>query len=72
MAEGASLKKGARECGIDTDAIAHRAIPLGEPLPWDIIAADDRNLLEREYERAFGEYGSMNDTKFTNTPDRQD
>jgi len=54
MAEGVGLKKAAKACGIDTDSIVQRNIPAGEPLPWDIIATDDRAALRREYELAFG------------------
>ena len=54
MARGAGLKKAARECGIDTDAIVRRTIPLDEVLPWQVIATDGMAALRREYERAFG------------------
>jgi radical SAM superfamily enzyme YgiQ (UPF0313 family) len=55
MAEGQSLKAASRQLGIDTEWYACRSIPLDEALPWEVIAAADREKLEREYWRAFGE-----------------
>jgi len=57
MAEGASLKKGAKSCGIDTDTIVKRIIPGDEPLPWSIIGAAEMTALRAEYERVFGKEG---------------
>lgn len=58
MAEGMNLKKGAKLCGIDTEELVCRTIPLDEPLPWGIIASGDAELLRAEYERAFGAAGN--------------
>lgn len=58
MADGASLKKAARSCGIDTDRYVERVAARDEVLPWDIIGTADQARLRREYERAFsGEEG---------------
>lgn len=54
MAEGVSLKKAARACGIDTDRYVERAAARNEVLPWDIIGTADQARLRREYDRAFG------------------
>lgn len=54
MAEGNSLKRAAKECGIDTDYLVQRTIPVDELLPWEVIASAERDLLRREYERALG------------------
>lgn len=52
MATGLNLKKSAKLCGIDTDTLVTRSIPLHESLPWDNIASGDRSYLELEYKRA--------------------
>ncbi len=52
MADGASLKSAARSCGLDTDALVRRTIPLDEPLPWDLIASADKEMLRREFQLA--------------------
>ncbi|HEX9023889.1 MAG TPA: radical SAM protein [Geobacteraceae bacterium] len=52
-AELGSWKKGAKECGIDTDRFVYRHIPLDEPLPWEVIESGSRELLIREYRKAF-------------------
>jgi len=57
MAEGVSLKKGAKSCGIDTDTIVQRIIPGDESLPWGIIGVDEMTALRAEYERVFGKEG---------------
>jgi hypothetical protein len=57
MAEGSSLKKAAKTCGIDTDRLVRRTIPEDELLPWEIITSADQELLRREYGRAFGDQG---------------
>ncbi len=56
LVKGAELgnwRKGAKECGIDTDRLVYRHIPLDEMLPWDIIDSGSRELLVREYRKAF-------------------
>lgn len=58
MAEGYSLKRAARSCGLDTDELVRRTIQLDEPLPWDLIASADKESLRREFRRAFGEDGT--------------
>ena len=55
MAEGANLKKAAKDCGIDTDRYVHRDLAKGEFLPWSVIGSADMDLMRREYERAFAE-----------------
>ena len=55
MVHGANLKKAARDCAIDTDAIVQRTIPVDELLPWSIIGGDETGVLRQEYEQAFGE-----------------
>jgi radical SAM superfamily enzyme YgiQ (UPF0313 family) len=55
MAAGASLKKAAKACGIDTDELVYRTIPRDELLPWDLIGTADKELLRKDFERAFGE-----------------
>ena len=52
MADGISLKKAAKACGIDTDRAVQRTIFEDELLPWDVIAAEDGAYLRGEYERA--------------------
>jgi len=54
MAGGDNLKRAARACGIDTDAIVRRTIPLDEVLPWEVIGTGEAAALRSEYERAFG------------------
>jgi radical SAM superfamily enzyme YgiQ (UPF0313 family) len=51
--EAGNWRKGARELGIDTDRLVYREIPLEETLPWDVIDSGNRDLLEREYMKAF-------------------
>jgi radical SAM superfamily enzyme YgiQ (UPF0313 family) len=57
MADGASLKKAAKSCGIDTGWYVERAIAEDEVLPWNIIGTMDQVRLRREYDRALGEGG---------------
>ncbi|GFE62354.1 radical SAM protein [Geobacter sp. AOG2] len=52
MATGSSLKKAAKQCGIDTDGYVCRDIPEGAILPWSVIGTADEGLLRKEYERA--------------------
>jgi hypothetical protein len=47
-------RKGAKEIGLETDQFVYRDIPLDETLPWDVIDSGDRELLLREYRKAFG------------------
>jgi len=54
MAAGASLKKTAKACGIDTDELVYRTIPRDEVLPWDLIGTADKELLRQDFVRAFG------------------
>lgn len=53
MADGAKLKKAAKDCGIDTDRYVQRTISGEETLPWSIIGTAETAMLRREYERAF-------------------
>ena len=46
-------RKSAKELGIDTERMVHREIPLDEILPWEVIDSADRDLLVREYRKAF-------------------
>jgi radical SAM superfamily enzyme YgiQ (UPF0313 family) len=46
-------RKGAKEIGLETDRFVYRDIPLDETLPWDVIDSGDRELLLREYRKAF-------------------
>ncbi len=52
-AELGNWRKGAKEIGLETDQFVYRNIPLEETLPWDVIDSGDRNLLVREYHKAF-------------------
>jgi radical SAM superfamily enzyme YgiQ (UPF0313 family) len=52
-AELGNWRKGAKEIGLDTDQFVYRDIPLDETLPWDVIDSDNRELLLREYRKAF-------------------
>jgi len=52
MAQGNNLKKAARSCGIETDALVYRSIPLDATLPWDILTTMEKGPLRIEYERA--------------------
>jgi radical SAM superfamily enzyme YgiQ (UPF0313 family) len=52
-AELGNWRKGAKEIGLDTDRLVYRDIPLGETLPWDVIDSGDRELLLRDYRKAF-------------------
>ncbi len=52
-AELGNWRKGAKEIGLETDQFVYRNIPLDESLPWDVIDSGDRNLLVREYRKAF-------------------
>jgi radical SAM superfamily enzyme YgiQ (UPF0313 family) len=46
-------RKAAKGLGIDTDRLVYREIPVDETLPWEIIESGDRDLLMREYRKAF-------------------
>ena len=52
-AELGNWRKGAKEIGLATDRFVYRDIPLDETLPWDVIDSGDRDLLVREYRKAF-------------------
>lgn len=52
MAAGDSLKKAAKQCGIDTDGYVCRTIPEDATLPWSVIGTADMPMLRKEYERA--------------------
>jgi radical SAM superfamily enzyme YgiQ (UPF0313 family) len=52
-AELGNWRKGAKEIGLETDQFVYRNILLDETLPWDVIDSGDRNLLVREYRKAF-------------------
>jgi radical SAM superfamily enzyme YgiQ (UPF0313 family) len=54
-AELGNWRKAAREIGLETDQFVYRDIPLDEPLPWDVIDGGVRELLVREYRKAFGQ-----------------
>jgi hypothetical protein len=53
-AELGNWRKGAKEIGLETDQFVYRNISLDETLPWDVIDSGDRELLLREYRKAFG------------------
>ncbi len=53
-AELGNWRKGAKESGLPIDRFVYRQIPLDETLPWDVIDGGDRELLAREYRKAFG------------------
>ena len=48
-----SWKKGAKTLGLDVEKIVTRQIPLDEALPWDFIKSVPKELLKREYRKAF-------------------
>jgi radical SAM superfamily enzyme YgiQ (UPF0313 family) len=50
-----SWKKGAKELGFDVEKIVTRQISLDEALPWDFIESVPKELLKREYRKAFPE-----------------
>jgi radical SAM superfamily enzyme YgiQ (UPF0313 family) len=52
-AELGNWRKGAKAICLDTDRLVYRDIPLDETLPWDIIDSGDREILPREYRKAF-------------------
>ena len=55
MATGNSLRKAAKQCGIDTEGYVCRDIPGDAILAWSVIGTADMGLLREEFERAFGE-----------------
>jgi len=57
MADGSNLKKAAKLCSMDTDALVYRTIPGDELLPWEIIGSADRQMLRSEYLKALPEEG---------------
>jgi radical SAM superfamily enzyme YgiQ (UPF0313 family) len=52
LGEGLSLKRAAKETGIDTDRIVNANLPVDADLPWEILDVTDRNRLLAEYELA--------------------
>ncbi len=52
MADGANLKKAAKNCGIDTDVYVQRTIAGDEAMSWSVIGTAETTMLRREYERA--------------------
>jgi radical SAM superfamily enzyme YgiQ (UPF0313 family) len=48
-----SWKKAAKELGLDVEKIVTRQIPLEEALPWDFIENVPKELLKKEYLKAF-------------------
>ncbi len=52
MSEGLNLRKAAKACGIDVEAIATARLPLDATLPWDVIETEDRTRLVNEYKTA--------------------
>ena len=54
MANGTSLKKAAKICGLNAEKEVYRTIPIGKTLPWGILESADMLMLRREYEKAFG------------------
>jgi radical SAM superfamily enzyme YgiQ (UPF0313 family) len=55
MAEGANLKKAARECGVDVEWYVQREIAGDEFLPWSVIGTAEMNKLRQEYLRVLPE-----------------
>lgn len=53
LAEGANLKKSAKDCAIDTDAYVLRTFAADDVLPWSVIGTADQESLRREHDRAF-------------------
>lgn len=51
--ETGSWKRAARELPLDTDTLVHRNIPPDEMLPWDVIDDGRRDVLVREFGKAF-------------------
>ncbi|NTV48947.1 MAG: radical SAM protein [Geobacteraceae bacterium] len=52
MADGANLKKAAKNCDIDTDVYVQRTISADEAMPWSVIGTAETAKLRKEYERA--------------------
>jgi radical SAM superfamily enzyme YgiQ (UPF0313 family) len=52
-AELGNWRKGVKAICLDIDRLVYRDIPLDETLPWDIIDSGDREILLREYRKAF-------------------
>lgn len=52
-AETGNWRRAAKECGLATDRYVYRDVPLDEPLPWDVIGSGNKELLAREYRKAF-------------------
>lgn len=52
MADGLNLKKAAKACGVDAEALVARTLPLDAPLAWEVLQVTDRGRLESEYRAA--------------------
>lgn len=52
MAGGLNLRKAAKTCGVDVEALVTRTLPLDAALPWEVIRSADRSRLEQEYRKA--------------------
>lgn len=52
MSQGLNLRKAAKLCGIESEALVSRDLPLHEPLPWEVVQVTERDRLEQEYRRA--------------------
>lgn len=52
MADGLNLKKAAKACGVDTETLVARTLPLDAPLAWEVLQVTDRGRLESEYRAA--------------------
>ncbi len=56
-AESGNWRKAVKTSGMETDRFVYRNIPLDEMLPWEIIDSGNRELLVREYRKAFAASG---------------
>lgn len=57
MANGANLKKAAKECSIDTDSYVLRNFEADDFLPWRVIGTAETSALRREYDCAMSVLG---------------
>lgn len=53
ISKGSRLKKTAKELEIDTDNYVYRNIPPDQILPWDLVGTSEKELLRREFNKAF-------------------
>ena len=52
------------DCGIDTEAVIHRPVPLDARLPWDHVnVKKGRTYLEKEQNRAVLQLAAMADAR---------